>query len=332
MKNTKKTSGRTTTYPASTAGSTSPELSVGVVRPENIIVVDQEQGKIVMTRDGKTVDDFDPARLPAGGGYIVGDTNVLAVQNETSVSQYGWKDSDARRRFLALAHAQGYRVLSVSNKHANKAKRRYDPDGPKALELLTLHADVREKIARTGRYDSGRPVTGVDSAGVDSSHGERDKASLDFLRIQNGGKKYDCDFVRMAIAVAHSALDKYGKTLFGLQVRKPVSKSPNKIVAVAVAVLDSTGRPRTFNGRLFGIGFITRNVLGLNGTISGVKNGGSPMRAVLRVLGRRSKPGKIDKAERAAFDRYVKTLIHAFQATYPVLTAGSTSPALSAGA
>lgn len=247
--------------------------------------------------------------LPAGGGFIVADGNVWGASNGLSISQFVWDSIDERQKFLDAVVEQGYRCLSVSNKYA--ASQYFKRGYSQADAVKALYEEVAEQVATNGRFDSGKPVR--ESRG-DVSFGERANVTMDFLRLQNAGG-YESDFVNHAVEIAWNGLDKRGKQLFNLQVRAPKCTSPNRLCAVLVCTHDpETGERREYNGRPWGLRFITRNILCLNGTMMGTGplSPGSPMRAVLRILGRRW-GDKVNREERAELDRYVKVLIREFQ-------------------
>lgn len=277
----------------------------------NIIALDQEIKGIAAIVNGEriqigTVKDL---QLPPGGGVIVADTNVWAVSNGLSQSQYCFDDLNDRQKYLDSFADDGYKSISISTKYARGLylKRGYTQEDA----VQALYDEVEDQIDRNGRFDSGRPVR--ETRG-DISFGMRDMVTLDFLRIQNSGG-YDSDFLNNAVEIAWNSLDKEGKQLFNLKIRTPETNSPNRLAAVLVCTHNpEDGLRREYNGKPWGKRFITRRILCLNGMMQGTGNlsPGSPMRAVLRILGRRW-GDKINKEERARLDWYVKQLIDVFQ-------------------
>ena len=280
---------------------------------KNIIAVDQELHGLAVVKNGKRtqIDSFDDLKLPKGGGVIVADGNAWSIFNGKSKSQYAFDTAEDREKFLADAADQGYKSISVSNKYARLQYLKTGHSQPDAVEAL--YAEVKSQIKTIGRFDSGKPVR--ENRG-DVSYGMRDMVSQDFLLLQNSGG-YESDFMKSAVEIAWNALDKRGKQLFNLKIRTPETSSPNRLAAVLVCTHNpETGERREHNGKPWGMGFITRRILCLNGTMQGTGSlsPGSPMRAVLRILGRRhSGNGLINRDERAEMDRYVKTLIREFQ-------------------
>lgn len=311
----------------------------------NIVALDQEQGGILAVVNGASPALFDPldpahlAGLPAGGGYVVADANTWAVRNQFSQSQYCWATEPARAAFLAALAALGYRSMVVANKLANSL---YVSSGhSQADAVIALYDYVHHQIADPkGRpmpvgtgpvlgcgacthhwsFDSGHAVRPTAAATIDISCGQRKLVARDFLVAQNDGG-YVSAFADDAIAIAWAALDRPGRAALNLKKTRPeAAGSRNRLLAVAVCTHDpATGVLRTHQGRPWGVGFITKRVIGLCGTMRGTgeRAPGNPMRAVLRVLGRRSGT-KANPAERAVTDRAVRTVIRALQ-QHPVL-------------
>lgn len=277
----------------------------------NVVTIDQEEkGFAVVVNGTRTqVKSLDSVKLPKGGGVIVADSNVWSVNNGLSQSQYCFDTPEARQDWLDATAAAGYKSISVSNKFALT---QYSKRGMKQADAVeALYDEVIEQIDENGRFDSGKPVR--ETRG-DVSYGMREVVSRDFLLFQNSGG-YDSEFLQNAIQIAWNALDREGKQLFNLKLTKPATTSPNRISAVLVCTHDpATGERREFNGKPWGKRFITRRILCLNGMMQGTGSlsPGSPMRAVLRILGRRWGE-KVNREERAALDRHVKVLIDAFQ-------------------
>lgn len=279
---------------------------------KNIITLDQEKhGLAVVINGEETIDVTNPFDivLPDGGGVVVADGNVWGVVNEKSVSQFVWDCLDTRQKFLDAAANQGYHCIAVSNKYA--ANQYYKRGYAQADAVRALYEEVAEQVDRHDRFDSGKPVR--ESRG-DVSNGERATVALDFLRLQNAGG-YESEFVQRAIEIAWNNLDTEGKKLFNLKIRSPKSDSPNRLCAVLVCTHDpETRERRIYNGKPWGKRFIIRNILCLNGTMmgTGALSPGTPMRAVLRILGRRH-GDKVNEQERTALDRQVKKLVGIFQ-------------------
>lgn len=322
--------------------------------PTHIVTLDQEDKDLVIVIDGAPTTYFDPANdlrlLPAGGGLVIADGNVWAVRNPLSQSQYCWSSTTDRDLFLTELERRGYRAISVSNKLAESLYRRTGEakadavralysyahtqvSTPKGAHQQQHHDHLNAAAGQTGTalpcgcqrhygFDSGRPV-GTDRDGRgDRSRGQRARVVRDFLRLQNDDG-YDSDFTADVIAVAWEALDRQGRELFNLAKTRPqlgANKSPNRLLAVAVCTHDPyTGALRTHEGRPWGRSFIVRSILGLNGLMRGTGPAapGNPMRAVLRVLGRRTKDN-VNRDERAAMDRSVNQIIRALQTAGPL--------------
>ncbi len=284
---------------------------------QNIVAVDQEIHGLAVVINGKRtqIKSFYDLELPKGGGLLVADTNVWAVHTGLSVSQYCFDSKEDRVKFLEQAEDLGYKSISVSTKYAKVLYQKHNYSQADAVEAL--YDEVEDQVNNTGRFDSGRPVR--ESRG-DVSFGMRAEVVKDFLMMQNElGKKYDSDFMDKAVDIAWHALDKEGQKLFKMKIRTPECNldNRNRIAAVVVCTHDpATGERRMHNGKPWGIRFITRRILCLNGMMqgTGALSPGSPMRAVLRMLGKRNrKKGTINSAERAALDNQVKVLIRAFQ-------------------
>jgi len=316
----------------------------------NIVALDQEQGGIMAVINGRrewstpdaTPDGtdwradermpqlFDPVAdlswLPAGGGFVVGDGNLWAVRNELSVSQYCWPDHATRERFIDELEKRGYKAFQISNKLAESL---YRKEGvAQALAVVALYHYTEELVGRTGSFDSGYTVR---ASRGDNSFGQRRQVVEDFLRLQNM-KGYESGFADDVVQIAFDALSRDQRPLFGLGKTKASCKSRNRLMAVAVCTHDPvTGLLRTHEGQPWGMGFITRHILGLNGVMRGTgeRSPGNPMRAVLRILGRRH-GDKVDAAERAALDKAVRDVIRALRAHPQLRTSssagGSTTP------
>lgn len=278
----------------------------------NIIALDQENhGIAVVINGGDTfeIQRVEDLRLPPGGGLIIGDGNVWGVANDLSVSQFVFPSAQAREVFVAAAAAQGYKCRSVSNKYARtqQLKRSYN-----AVDAVRgLYEEAERLVSESGRFDAGKPIR--ESRG-DVSFGKRTEVTVDFLRLQNAGG-YESPFVQKGIEIAWNALDAQGKKLFNLQMRNPVCTSPNRLTAVLVCTHNpEDGKRREYQDRPWEMRFITRNILCLNGTMmgTGVRSPGSPMRAVLRVLGRRW-GDKVNSTERSQTDKYIRVLVREFQ-------------------
>ena len=281
----------------------------------NIIAVDQEGKSLAVITNGDLTiaRSYDEISLPDGGGIVVGDTNVWAVANDYSQSQFAFESEEARQATLDRLADAGYRSVSVANKYAQA---QYINRGMAQADAVdALYLAVREQVETNGRFDSGKPVRGNRG---DVSYGQRDLVVKDFLSMQNA-EGYTTPFLAHGISIAWDALDRDGKRLFNLKQRTPeVSTSPNRIAAVLVCTHDpKTGLRREHNGQPWGINFIVRRIIGLNGMMrgTGTLSPGNPMRAVLRVLGRRW-GDKVDAHERSQMDKYVKVLIREFQ-KYP---------------
>jgi len=250
--------------------------------------------------------------LPSGGGVIVADGNVWGLPNGLSVSQFVWTDKEDRNDFIESAVAQGYACRSVNTKYAEGLYkiRKMEPEDA----VIALYDKVKASYDEKGRYDSAKAVR--DSRG-DISFGQQQIVVGDFLRIQNLDN-YDSDFMRNGIQIAWDALDKPGREMFGMTKTLPkmgANKTPNRIAAVLACTHDpATGERREFNGLPWGKQFIIRRVIGLSGMMRGTgpTAPGNPMRAVLRILGRRS-TNSINVEERKQMDKYVAQLIDAFQ-------------------
>ena len=277
----------------------------------NVVAIDQEVRGLAVVTNGKRsqIAGIDELQLPKGGGVVVADSNVWSASNGLSQSQYCFDSLEERQKWLEHFASLGYKSLSVSNKYA---KTQYIRRGiPQADAVEALYDEVKSQIEDNGRFDAGKPVR--ESRG-DVSYGQREKVVHDFLVMQNSGG-YESKFLENAVKIAWNALDKRGKQLFNLKITKPEATSPNRVSAVVVTTHDpATGKRREHDGKPWGVNFITRRILCLNGMMQGVGtlSPGSPMRAVLRILGRRHGE-KVNAAERAELDKYVKVLIKAFQ-------------------
>lgn len=287
----------------------------------NVYALDQEGLSLVWTNDGKQQHKLDVdkflANLEPGGGFIVGDGNAWGVRNPRSASQFGWQKPEDLDDFLDYIRSEGYKAITIPNKLANTLQFRYGMEAPDAV--FGLFWDVTEQVATTGRYDSGHPVRASRYPGNDNSFGERANVVLDFLKVQNFGG-YESPFIEDVIQIAFDALPKNDRELFDLKKTMPKVNSPRRIAAVACCVYDpKTGQLRTHNGKPWGINFIVRRIIGLNGMMTGkgVRAPGNPMRAALRCVGRRYGE-KVNRDERARFDKLVRDLVKAFQAHGPV--------------
>jgi hypothetical protein len=301
---------------------------------KNIVAIDQEDHSITVTMNGETRSSFDPFGFdfPDGGGIVVGDGNVWGVQNPLSVSQFCWKTEQEKYRFVAHLAAQGYRAIEVHNKLARRVTFTYNCKRPEAVLALWRYAD--ELVARNGSFDSGHEVR--PSRG-DISHGQRAIVTRDFLRVQNDGG-YESLFMQDVVQVAFMALAKEDRPLFDLRKTKAAVVSPRRLAAIACAVYDPySGQLRTHNGKPWGMQFIVRRVIGLNGTMRGTGEHapGNPMRAALRFAGGRYaapdslgkikhngkpilKQDLINRQERTRTDYLIRDLIRAFQAHGPI--------------
>lgn len=283
--------------------------------------VDQEDGGLVYTTDGLSYEELIPekflAMLPAGGGIVVGDGNCWGVQNEVSVSQFGWKTKDDRASFLAALAAKDYKAVTIPNKLANTLFQRYSLTQAEAVLALWLFTE--KQVTEHESFDSGHEVRPPQYENNDNSYGERVPVVRDFLRVQNAGG-YASPFAEDVIHIAFKALGKDDRPL--LDFAKTIEKigSPRRVMAIAVCVFDPfTGELRTHNGRAWGTGFIVHRIIGLNGMMTGrgVKAPGNPMRAALRVTGKRH-GDKVNCEERSHFDKLVRHLIAAFRANRTV--------------
>ena len=324
--------------------------SLAMTTTTNIVALDQERGGMVAVINGnrhwRAGPDHDPAlpdlfdpvadlgALPAGGGIVVADGNTWSVRNELSVSQYCWSDARDREAFMDALAARGYAAITVANKLTQSLYQRAGLPQALAVQALAdyVHIQVSESRGRPTPptqaapgpcgcsahwpFDSGYPVR--PSRG-DISSGERQAVVTDFLRMQNSGG-YESAFADDVVRIAFESLRRSERDLFQIQVTKPACHSRNRLMAVAVCTHDpATGERRMYGDRPWGSGFIVRRVIGLNGTMrgTGTRSPGNPMRAVLRILGRRA-GAKVNRDERAGMDRAVRSLIHALQ-EHPVL-------------
>lgn len=307
---------------------------------KNVVALDQENGVIVAVVNGDKSTIFDPKHfsLPNGGGVVVADGNVWKERNSTSTSQYCWKTKEDRKAFLELLEQSGYRAIQVSNKLASDVMYMYPQYEMKSEHAVAaLYDYVREQTNKTGRFDSGHPVR--ESRG-DISHGERAIATNLFLRLQNE-YEYNTPFIEDVIRIAYSALNRNDRSLFDLKKTKVKVGSPRRLAAVAVCVWDENGSLRMYKGKPWGIGFITRRIIGLSGVMRGTGDTapGNPMRAALRFIGGRSrKKNKVNPEQRSRLDKCVRILIRAFDKngaitplTHPVRTEDSILPAIMVG-
>ena len=194
----------------------------------NIITLDQELRGLAVVTNGKRsqISSFDELSLPPGGGVIVADSNVWAVNNGLSQSQYCFNSDEAREEKLQGFADRGYKSISVSNKYARTLYLRRNYTQADAVEAL--YEEVEEQINENGLFSSGKPVR--ETRG-DVSRGMRDVVSMDFLRMQNSGG-YESEFLRSGIEIAWNALDKRGKQLFNLKITKPEATSPNRVSSI----------------------------------------------------------------------------------------------------
>jgi hypothetical protein len=260
--------------------------------------------------------------LPEGGGIVVADGNTWSVRNDLSVSQYCWPDEESRATFLAALDERGYKAISVSNKLTESLYRSAGMTQP--LAVVALYHYAARLVEANGSFDSGHAVR--PSRG-DNSFGQRRTVVEDFLRLQNTNG-YDSPFADDVVKIAWAALTPELRPLFRLNKRSAICKPAdrNRLMAVAVCTHDPrTGVRRTHQGRAWGMGFITRHIIGLNGVMRGTgeRAPGNPMRAVLRILGRRHSD-KINAAERSDMDRSIRIIIRALQAP-PQLSCASAS-------
>lgn len=305
----------------------------------NIIAIDQENHAIACTLDGEKWETFPAADaalavndFPPGGGIVVGDGNVWTIRNESSISGT-WASDTERATFLTALRENSYRAITVANKLANTMQHKYGLEPCDAV--LGLWRDVYDKVEKFGQYDSGHEVRALKYP--DISFGERNKVSRDFLRIQNNGG-YESTFMEDAVAVAWEVLEDSDRKIFNLCKTKPsLSGSPRTIAAIACAIYNPwTGKLREYRGKPWGVHFITRNVLCLNGMMRGKGEHapGSPMRAVLRATGRRDgKRYPVNQDERSRMDFCVRVLIRGYQnhgAIRPATTSDSITPGLTA--
>lgn len=297
---------------------------------KNVIAIDQEEGKFVMTINGDDVKlPFDPNSLPLGGGIVAGDGNCWKTNNGKSKSQF--MSSSELDELTATLHLNGYRAIVVANMLAHKIQLSYRLTQADAVIGLGKYAMAQ--VAMHGSFDSGHEVRPNPYPDNDNSFGERQIVTDDFLRVQNDGG-YNSPWMADVIEIAFHTFDDADRRLFGFTAKsKPSISNPFKLAAIAVAVYDPwTGKLRMHEGKPWGLGFITRRIIGLNGLGRGTGPNapGNPMRAALRAIGGRCwlpsdlgelkpkgnpvrKQDCINRAERAHFDRLIRDLIRAFQ-------------------
>ena len=317
--------------------------------PVNVVAIDQENRGIVAVVNSGPTTPMTPstfaAQLPSGGGIVVGDANVWSVRTPFSVSQYCWSTQADLDEFVEALAAAGYQAVVVANKFANNLIAKHKVVQAEAVRALC--AEVHDQLERSARavqtapagsglpcgcaahgtFDGGhvlRPSRG------DRSFGQREVVSRSFLRLQNTGG-YQSPFAEDIIQLAWEHLDGEGREVFGMLKTRPECKVPSKLMAIAVCThYPGTGELRMRDGQPWGLNFIVRHVIALNGNMSGTgaRTAGNPMRAVLRVRGIRA-PGRrlpVDKAARARLDLYVRELIRVFQEHGPVRPAGGDWP------
>ncbi len=275
---------------------------------QNVIAIDQENYQLVMTiNGGDEITLFDVKSLPSGGGIVVGDGNCWAPSNGRSKSQF--LSQDELDSLIAELTDSGYRAITVANKMARSIQFQYGLEQAKAVIGLGKYA--RNQVNLHGSFDSGHEVRQFRG---DISYGQRKIVTDDFLMVQNSGG-YESPWMDDAISIAFDALDKDDRPLFDIKKTMLKVNSPRRLAAIAVAVYDPwTGKLREYHGKPWGMGFIIRHVIGLNGVMRGTgeKAPGNPMRAALRCVGRRY-GDKVNAPERAHFDKLCRDLIRAFQ-------------------
>ena len=295
---------------------------------------------LVMTvNGGKEVWVFNVDDLPPGGGIVVGDGNCWKPSNGKSKSQFM---TDAKLDELTgKLRAAGYVPITVANKLAGDIQRRSDFDPSDAVIALGEYA--MRQVASRGSFDSGHEVR---ASRGDISFGQRAIVSDDFLVLQNSGG-YNSEWMEDVIAIAHDCLaidydaddmhkghaaykacskeDKnlievvrYELNLFNLSPHGTLNGAARLLAAVAILVYDLDGKLRMHNGKPWGMGFIVRHVLGLNGVMrgTGLLAPGNPMRAALRRAERSW--SEIHQDERAHTDKLIRDLIRAFRAHGPI--------------
>lgn len=265
-----------------------------------------------MVNNRDEVEPFSVDNLPDGGGIVVGDGNCWKPNNGRSKSQF--MTQAELDELTAALRAKGYRPITVANKLANTVQ--VQSPYSKDEAVIALNEYAVELVRRTGSFDSGHEVR---ASRGDISFGERTTVVNDFLTIQNNGG-YDSPWMEDVIQIAFDTLSKEDRPLFRLKKTICQVTSPRALAAIAVAVYDPwTGQLRTYNGKPWGMGFIVRRILGLNGVMrgTGVLAPGNPMRAALRYVGKRY-GDKIDKASRAKEDKLTRVLIRAFQSHGPI--------------
>lgn len=273
----------------------------------NIVALDQEQGGIVAVVNGSEPFQFHADELgclPPGGGWVVADVNTWAVRQPLSLSQYCWESQAQRDHFVEELSALGYVARGISNQLANRLYRNAGMSACDAVRALArhVHTAVASDSGPGGlwcgtcgshqRFDGGRTIRQGPDMTVDRSFGVRAEVSAAFLRIQSD-LGYRCAFVDAAVTAVWEGLTPTQRDLMNLRRRTPTAVHPGRVAAVAVCTHDpSTGRLRIFEGRPWGVRFICRRVIGLNGQMTGTgpSAAGNPMRAMLRAvgLGRRS--------------------------------------------
>jgi hypothetical protein len=195
-----------------------------------------------------------------------------------------------------------------------------DPESPRTWKLYSgnaiwaLYDYAVDTVQRTGRFDTG---TRPGPSRGDNSFGQRAVVSDDFLRLQNN-EGYVSPFAEEVVQIAFDALDREDRPRFNLCLNKRALSSNGSfrlLAAVAVCTHDPyTGEIRRDpSGKPWGLVFITKRIIGLNGQMRGMgdKAPGNPMRAALRRANRYW--DKNDPEERSRMDRLVRVLIRAFQ-------------------
>jgi hypothetical protein len=279
----------------------------------NVIAIDQEnKGLVMMVNERDIVEPFDVGNLPPGGGIVVGDGNCWKPSNGKSKSQF--MTQVELDDLTAKLRANGYTPITVANKLASTVQQNSVYNQADAVIALNEYAVAQVKAH--GSFDSGHEVR---ASRGDISFGQRAVVSDDFLIVQNSGG-YDSPWMEDVIRIAFEALDKNDRPLFDLKKTKPSVGSHRRLAAVAITVFDPwTGQLREYKGKPWGTQFIVRRVLGLNGVMRGTGPNapGNPMRAALRCVGRRW-GAKINREERAQFDKLIRVLIRAFRENGPI--------------
>ena len=250
---------------------------------QNVVAIDQENKTLVMmVNDREEVEPFDVDNLPEGGGIVVGDGNCWKASNGKSKSQF--MTQAELDELTATLRAKGYKPITVANKLANTVQQNsvYEPKEA----VIALNDYAVELVERNGSFDSGHEVR---ASRGDISYGQRAIVTDDFLTVQNSGG-YDSPWMEDVLSIAFATLAKSDRPLFRMAKTTSKVTSARCLAAIAVAVFDPwTGNVRTYNGNPWGMGFIVRHVLGLNGAMrgTGMLAPGNPMRAALRFTGKR---------------------------------------------